>query len=49
MLSRVVHPKVASELHGHSTVGITLDPHPPASDLLQRDAARALEEVFREG
>lgn len=47
MLSRGVHPKVASELLGHSTVGITLDLYSHVSESMQRDAARAMDEVFR--
>ncbi len=48
MLSRGVHPKVASELLGHSTVGIPLDLYSHVSESMQRDAARAMDDVFRE-
>ena len=43
MLSRGVHPKVASELLGHATVGITLDLYSRVSESMQREAARAMD------
>ena len=47
MLSRGVHPKVASELLGHATVGITLDLYSHVSESMQREAALAMDEVLR--
>ena len=47
MLSRGVHPKVASELLGHATVGITLDLYSHVSESMQREAAQAMDEVLR--
>jgi integrase len=46
MLSRGVHPKVASELLGHATVGITLDLYSHVSESMQREAARAMDDLL---
>jgi integrase len=47
MLSRGVHPKVASEMLGHATVGITLDLYSHVTDTMQRGAAATLDDVLR--
>lgn len=47
MLGRGVHPKVASEMLGHSTVGITLDLYSHVTPTMQREAVAALDDVFR--
>jgi integrase len=49
MLSRGVHPKVASDVLGHSTVGITLDHYSHVSDAMHRDAARRMDDLFGRG
>ena len=49
MLSRGVHPKVASELLGHATVGITLDLYSHVSESMQREAARAMDDLLTPG
>jgi integrase len=49
MLSRGVHPKVASDVLGHSTVGITLDLYSHVSDAMHRDAARKMDDLFGRG
>jgi integrase len=49
MLSRGVHPKVASDVLGHSTVGITLDLYSHVSDAMHRDAARRMDDLFGSG
>jgi integrase len=46
MLSRGVHPKVASDVLGHSTVGITMDLYSHVSDAMHRDAARHMDALF---
>ena len=46
MLSRGVHPKVASEMLGHSTVAITLDLYSHVTPTIQRDAADAVDALF---
>jgi integrase len=49
MLSRGVHPKVASDVLGHSTVGITLDLYSHVSDAMHCDAARKMDDLFGRG
>jgi site-specific recombinase XerD len=46
LLSRGVHPKVASEMLGHSTFAITLDLYSHVTSTIQRDAADAVDVVF---
>ena len=46
MLSRGVHPKIASEMLGHSTVGMTLDLYSHVSETMQRDAAATLDRLI---
>lgn len=46
LLSKGVHPKVASERLGHSSVGITLDLYSHALPALQESAAAAIDSVF---
>jgi integrase len=46
LLSRGVHAKVASEMLGHSTIGITLDLYSHVSETMQRDAAAAMDAVL---
>lgn len=43
MLSRGVHPKMASEMLGHSTIGITLDLYSHVTANMQRQAADAID------
>lgn len=47
MLSRGVHPKVASEMLGHSTVAITLDLYSHVTETMQREAARVVDDLLR--
>jgi integrase len=47
MLSRGVHPKVASEMLGHASVGITLDLYSHVSETMQRGAAATLDDILR--
>ena len=47
MLARGVHPKVASEMLGHSTIAITLDLYSQVTFTLQREAARVLDAMLR--
>jgi len=43
MLSRGVHPKMASEMLGHSTIAITLDLYSHVTANMQRQAAHAID------
>jgi integrase len=46
MLLRGVHPKVVSEMLGHSTIGITLGLYSHVLSDLQRDAAVVMESIL---
>jgi integrase len=47
MLSAGVHPKVASERLGHSTIGITLDLYSHVVESLDIDAAERMQRAIR--
>lgn len=47
MLGLGVHPKVASEMLGHSTIAVTLDLYSHVTKTMQRQAALAMEAVLR--
>ena len=47
MLARGVHPKVASEMLGHSNISVTLDLYSHVTPTMQRAATEALDEIFR--
>lgn len=47
MLDAGVHPKVASERLGHSTVGITLDLYTHSVQRLDQDAANQMQRILR--
>ncbi|WP_206075240.1 tyrosine-type recombinase/integrase [Mesorhizobium tamadayense] len=47
MLSAGVHPKVASERLGHSSIGITLDLYSHVMPGMQADAAEAVDAAIR--
>ncbi len=47
MLSRGVHPKVAADMLGHSTVAITLDLYSHSTEPMHRSAADILDEIAR--
>lgn len=47
MLSRGVHPKIVSEMLGHSTIAITLDLYSHVTPTMQRQAADAMDELMR--
>jgi len=46
MLGKGVHPKIASEMLGHSKVGITLDLYSHVTPTMQQQAVTALDAVF---
>ena len=46
MLAGGVHPKVASEMLGHSTVAITLNLYSHVTRTMGRQAARTMEEIL---
>jgi integrase len=43
MLGKGVHPKIGSEMLGHSTIGIRLDVYNHVTPSMQRQAIEALE------
>lgn len=47
LLRANVHPKIASERAGHSSVAITLDIYSHAVPNMQEDAARVMDELFK--
>ena len=46
LLSRGVHPKIVSEMLGHSTVAITLDVYSHVTPAMHQEAARVMDEVL---
>jgi len=46
LLGRGVHPKIVSEMLGHSTVAITLDLYSHVTPTMQREAAAAMDELL---
>ena len=46
LLGRGVHPKVVSEMLGHSTVAITLDVYSHVTPAMNREAAKAMDSIF---
>jgi integrase len=46
LLSRGVHPKIVSEMLGHSTVAITLDVYSHVTPAMNREAARVMDELL---
>jgi integrase len=46
MLSRGVHPKIVSEMLGHSTVAITLDLYSHVTPTMQREAAAVMDKLL---
>ncbi|MDQ2914625.1 MAG: tyrosine-type recombinase/integrase [Chloroflexota bacterium] len=43
LLGRCVHPKIVSEMLGHSTIAITLDTYSHVTPTMQREAATAID------
>ena len=41
-----MHPKIVSEMLGHTTVGITLDLYSHVTPTMQRAAAQAIDDVL---
>jgi integrase len=46
LLDEGVHPKIVSEMLGHSTVGITLDLYSHVTPTMQQEAADTLDSLF---
>ncbi len=46
LLSRGVHPKIASEMLGHATVAFTLDVYSHVTETMQREAADAMDAIL---
>ncbi len=49
LLTQGIHPKVASEMLGHSTIGMTLDTHSHVLPDMQHDATAAFDRFFGKG
>jgi integrase len=49
MLGRGIHPKVVSEMLGHSQIAITLDLYSHVTPTMQREAAQAMDELLGAG
>ncbi len=49
MLSSGVHPKIVSEMLGHSTTAITLDLYSHVSPHMQQTAAATIDQVLARG
>jgi integrase len=47
MLGQGVHPKLVSEMLGHSSVAITLDLYSHATPTMHREAANTLDALLR--
>jgi integrase len=47
LLGQGIHPKIVSEMLGHSTIAITLDLYSHITPTMQRDAARTMNELLR--
>jgi len=47
LLSRGVHPKIVSEMLGHSTVAITLDVYSHVTPAMHREAANVMDHLLR--
>ncbi len=47
LLGQGVHPKIASEMLGHSTIAVTLDLYSHVTPTTQRQAVEALDGVFQ--
>jgi integrase len=48
LLMQGIHPKVVSEMLGHSTISMTLDTYSHILPDMQRDATAALDRLFGE-
>jgi len=46
LLSKGVHPKVVSEMLGHSTVAITLDVYSHVTASMHNEAAKVMDGIF---
>ena len=46
LLSMGVHPKIVSEMLGHTQIGITLDLYSHVTATMQREAVEAFEELL---
>jgi len=49
MLLAGIHPKIVSEMLGHSSVAITLDMYSHVTPSLQEEAAKTFDKAFSEG
>ena len=47
LLAAGVHPKIAQERLGHSSIGVTLDLYTHITETMQQDAAAKLDSAFR--
>lgn len=49
LLGRGVHPKIVSEMLGHSTVAMTLDVYSHVTPAMHREAARVMDDLLLQG
>jgi integrase len=49
LLAAGVHPKIAQERLGHSSISVTLDLYSHVSETMQEDAAAKLDSAYRSG
>lgn len=47
LLSRGIHPKIVSEMLGHSQISVTLDVYSHVLPTMQREAVEAMDEILR--
>jgi integrase len=47
LLGRGIHPKIVSEMLGHSQIAITLDLYSHVTPTMQREATAAMQAIFR--
>jgi integrase len=47
LLSAGIHPKVAQERLGHSSIGITMDLYSHTSETMQTEAAQRLDQLWQ--
>jgi len=48
LLEQGMHPKIVSEMLGHSTIAITLDLYSHVTSAMHKQAAEAMEKIFRD-
>jgi integrase len=49
LLSQGVHPKIVSDMPGHSTIALTMDVYSHVTLDMQQEAAETMDRLFRAG